>query len=126
MISRTSRITVPKDSMSSAFTIAQTLERREKARVGSVGHARRSLANKLRIGVGTFENLVRERVKSVDAAIRDRLHALLIRELESEIERLSHELAMARQSGVRLDSGEVGQIEAHLSKAHALLNGSAT
>jgi hypothetical protein len=125
MIIRQSRTTMPKDAMSSAFTIAQTLERREKARVGSVGNARRSLANKLRIGVGTFENLVRERVKSVDAAIRDRLHALLIRELESEIERLTHELAKARQTGSHLASVEVGEIEAHLAKAHALLNGGA-
>jgi len=125
MVLRLSRITLPKDAMSTAFTIAQTLERRERVRVGSVGHARRSLASKLRIGVGTFENLVRARVKSVDTVIRDRLHALLIRELETEIERLSHELAMARQSGAHLASEQVGEIEAHLAKAHAILNGGA-
>jgi len=99
MVVPTSRTSEPRLEMSSAITIAQTLDRRERHKLGSKGIARQSLANKLRIGIGTFENLVRGRVKRVDAAIRDRLQALLVRELEQEIARLTHELEIARQGG---------------------------
>lgn len=115
--------TVSGDEMSNAFAIAQNLERRERARVGSTERARRSLAARLRIGVGTFENLVRERVKTVDARIRDRLQALLVHELEQEIQRLTHELEMARQSGAHPACQHVGEIEAHLQKIHSLMAG---
>lgn len=107
--------------MSSAVVIAQNLERRERSRVGSRTHARRSLAAKLRVGVGTLENLVRGRVKRVDAAIRDRLQALLVRELEQEIARLTHELEIARQSGAHLASEQISEVETHLAKARATL-----
>ena len=120
---QTPGINEPGDPMGSAITMAQTLERRERQRVSSVGQARRRIADKLRVGVGTFENLVRGRVKRVDANIRDRLQALLVRELEGEIARLSHELQLARQSGNRLDADEVGEIETHLAKARALIEG---
>ena len=112
-------------AMSTAITLAQTLERRERTRVSSLAAARQRLADKLKIGVGTFENLVRGRVKRVDAAIRDRLHALLVRELEAEITRLSHELEIARQCGAHLACEQVGEIETHLAKARSLLNGGA-
>lgn len=111
MVLRNKRITVPE--MRSAFSLAKSLERRERARVGSVDRARRVLADRLRIGVGTFENLVRERVKTVDARIRDRLQALLVKELEAEILRLNHELEMARQIGTPLNSDHAYPVNAH-------------
>lgn len=123
MVLRKPRISVQDDSMSDAFAIAQSLERRERSRVSSVTAARRALASKLRIGVGTFENLVRERVKSVDASIRDRLHTLLVAELQNEIKRLSHELEMVQASRSPVAIEQMGEIEAHLAKARALLNG---
>ncbi len=109
--------------VNTAILIAQALERRELQRGGTRQIARRSLAGKLRIGSGTIENLIRGRVKGVDASIRDRLQALLIRELEQEIGRLQHELDIARQSGAPLNSDQVGEIETHISKARALLKG---
>lgn len=125
MVLRKARITMQDDSMSNAFAVAQSLERRERARVSSLRVARQNIAARLKVGVGTFENLVRERVKSVDAAIRDRLHALLVRELEAEIARLEHELGLARQSGLHLAGEHVGEIETHLARARSLLNGGA-
>lgn len=112
--------------MSAAIGLAQTLERKERGRGLSIRAARQRLAEKLQVGYGTFENLVRGRVKTIDASIRDRLEALLIRELENEIRRLTHELEIARQSGARLDSEQVCEIEAHLAKAKALMNGGAS
>jgi hypothetical protein len=111
--------------MTCAISLAQNLERRERVRVNSALVARETLARKLKVGVGTIERLVRGRVKRVDAALRDKLQALLVRELETEIQRLSHELEIARQGGSHLASLEVGEIETHLSKARALLTGSA-
>lgn len=110
-------------AMTCAVTIAQTLERRERNNGFSAEGARHSLARKLRVGAGTVERLVRGRVKRIDASIRDRLQALLVRELESEIARLTHELEIARQGGAHLASEQIGAIEAHLSAATALLNG---
>lgn len=111
------------DPMSTAVALARSLEQRERTRVSSIAMARQRLATKLRVGVGTVENLVRGRVKRVDAAIRDRLQALLVRELEQEIMRLTHELEMARQGGSHLASFDVGEIETHLEKARSLLRG---
>ena len=119
-----SRISEP--NVSTAITIAQNLERRERSRASSKADARRSLASKLRVGIGTVENLVRGRVKRVDASIRDRLQALLVRELETEIARLTHELQVARQCGQHLAGEQVGEIETHLAKARALLTGGDT
>jgi len=116
---------VQDDPMSSAMMIAQSLERRERTRVSSLDQARRRVADRLKIGVGTFENLVRGRVKRIDATIRDRLQALLVRELEGEIARLTHELEIARQSGLRLDSEQICEVETHLARAMATLRGDA-
>ncbi len=111
--------------MTCAVSLAQNLERRERARGLSLTTARQALARKLKIGHGTLERLVRGRVKRIDASIRDRLQALLVRELEGEIARLQHDLEIARQSGAHLASLEVGEVETHLAAARALLNGGA-
>lgn len=111
------------DSMTTATALARSLERRERTRVDSMPVARQRLAGKLRIGVGTLENIVRGRVKRIDAAIRDRLQALLVRELEAEIARLTHELEIARQGGSHPACEHVGEVETYLAKARALLSG---
>lgn len=110
----------------SAYAIAQSLERREAARSGSVERARERIAARARIGVGTLENIIRMRVKRIDAAVRDRLQALLIHDLETEIARLTHELEVARQSGAHLTSASISEVETHLARARDLLASSAT
>jgi hypothetical protein len=117
------RLGTSEPDMSAAVSLARSLEHRERSRVSSLKVARERVASRLRIGVGTFENLVRGRVKKIDATIRDRLQALLVRELEAEILRLSHELEMARQIGSHPASQHIGEIEAHLAKINALMRG---
>jgi hypothetical protein len=112
-------------NMTCAISMAQNLERKERARGLSVAVARQSLARKLRVGGGTFERLVRGRIKRVDAGIRDRLQALLVRELEAEIARLTHELEIARQSGASFASLEISEVETHLARAKEILSGRA-
>lgn len=106
-----------------AREIAITLEKKERARGLNASEARSRFARRLGVASGTIENLVRGRLKRVDAWLRDRLQAVLIRELETEIARLTHELEMARQSGARPASDQMAEIEAHLSAAKALLSG---
>jgi chaperonin cofactor prefoldin len=87
--------------------------------------ARQNLARKLQVGVSTVEHLVRGRAKIIDANIRDRLQALLVRELEQEIGRLTHDLEIARQTGAHLASDEISEVESHLAAARSLLKGNA-
>jgi hypothetical protein len=106
-------------------SVALSLERRFRSQGLTVAEARKQIARRVRIGIGTFENIVRDRVKRIDWQIRDRLQALLVRELEAEIARLSNELDLARQSGCHPASQHVTQVESFLRQARALLETSA-
>ncbi len=94
----------------------------ERGRGASSDDARRIVARRLKVGPGTFERIIRGRVKRIDAAIRDKLSALVERELRAEIARLTHELEMARQGRMGLTQEQVGEIAAHLSAARTLMN----
>jgi hypothetical protein len=104
-----------------AIAHAKSLERLERSRGVTVDTARRVIARKLRVGFGTFEHVVRGRVKRLDVIVRDRLQALLVHELGQEVRRLAHELEMVRRSGSRMDSESVREIEAHLEAVKSLL-----
>ncbi len=121
MKSKNLRDVVP--DMTCAISLARSLENRERSRVGTKENARRSLAAKLHVGISTIEHLVRGRAKRVDAALRDKLRALLVHEYEQEITRLQHELDIARQGGAHLASDQVSEVEAHLESAKAILKG---
>ena len=115
--------------MSTAATIerardlARRLEQRERVRVGSTEAARSSLARRVGVSPSTWRNLTLGRLKRLDAWVRDSLQALLIRELEAEIMRLTHELEAARQCGDHLASEHVCEIEAYIAKARSILSG---
>jgi hypothetical protein len=111
--------------MTTAIAIAQTLVRRERQKGLSAEAARSWLATRLSVGVGTAGNLIRGRIKRVDETIRDRLRALLMRELEAEIARLTHELEILRCGGHHLASDEISEVETHLARAKAILTGRA-
>lgn len=106
----------------SARTIALSLERLKRGRGQSVEDARRSIARDIRTGFGTVNNILRDRVKRVDETIRDRLQARLVRELESEIKRLTHELEVVRRGDQPLGQDQVREIETHIAAARSLLN----
>ncbi len=101
---------------------AATLEDREKARTGlPVSIARNAIARRLKIAPGTLENLRRGRSKGVRAWIYEALRAELVRELEQEQRRLSHELEILRQGGKGAVSGSIGEIEKHLEAVKGLI-----
>ena len=64
---------------------------------------------------GTIENLTRGRLKSVAGWLRDALRARVIRELEAEIVRLQHELAVLHQTGVDPRSNEAAAVRADIA-----------
>jgi hypothetical protein len=115
--------------MSGAATIeearvqARTLEQRERSRAGNLKNARATLARRAGVSPATWRNLAQGRLKRLDAWLRDRLCALIIRELEADIARLEHDLARARSRGDHLGSQHVCEIETHLAKARAILKG---
>jgi hypothetical protein len=110
-------------TLDTARTLAARLESHERLRNGgSKSQARARLAGKMRVLPGTLYNLARNRLKRLDTELRDRLTAFAIRDLQHEIERLSHELEMARQMGAHPMSRRVGEIETHLAKARALMS----
>lgn len=118
-----------KSIMGSVTTIEQArelaiaLERRERGRSATLDVARASLARRIGISPVTWRNLALGRLKRIDAWMRDRLQALLIRELEAEIARLTHELEVARQCGDHLASQHVAEIETCLTRARSILEG---
>ncbi len=107
-----------------AIAMAQKLYRKELERhPNDAEGARLALGEKLRAGTGTVRNLIRGRVKRLDETIRDRLRALVMREMESEIARLTHELEMLKQCGHHLASHEICEVETLLLRAKAIMRG---
>lgn len=102
--------------------LAEACEKREQLRSGgSREDARQRLARRIGVLPGTLYTLARDRLKRLDANLRDRLTAYAISDLQSEMERLAHDLAMARQMGAHQDSPMVADIEKHLAAARALI-----
>lgn len=116
---RVSDIAIDRDP---AFALAQSLFKRARDRGLSRVLAYRDVARRVRVGAGTFENIVRERVKGVDGLVRDRLTDVFVRELQLEVTRLTNELAVARKGGARIDPQRIGEIETHLAQVNALLS----
>lgn len=112
-------------AMSTATAIATSLVRREQARNRSRMNAYEAIASKLGMSAAWVRKLVAGTVKSVDVEIKQKLDALLIRELEAEIARLTQELELARQGADHPATQHVVEIEAHLTRARALLIGQA-
>ncbi len=111
--------------MGTASATASSLVGREEMRSRSRMTAYGTVGRKIGMSATWVRKLVAGGVKRIDAEVKMRLDHLLIRELEAEIARLTHELEMARQSGAHPASLMVGAIETHLAAARRLMNGEA-
>ncbi len=96
---------------------------RDYVRVLERRHEAPSLARKIKIGLGTLQNLRRGRLKSIPVEIYERLRAAVTRELEHEIARLEAELSMVRQSTMDPRGLEIVEVETHLAAARKALIG---
>lgn len=111
-----------------AAEIARRLEDRNARKLGCIRRAREAIARKVGGGFvpGTLETLRKGRLKRLDGWARDRLRDLLVREIEREIEALTHELeiyrALAPSSGGPQGASEILEAEAAVARARAALD----
>jgi len=106
----------------SAAADARRLIEGEKRRNSvNADEARNRVASRLGVAPGTLENLLLGRLKGVASYLRDRLRSAVIRQIEGEIKRLEHELAVARLSAQRPDDDEVASAAALVERAKELL-----
>jgi phage portal protein BeeE len=98
-----------------ARQLANLLVDQEHRRVKDRDRARRNVARAIGTSPGTIENLQRNRLKRIAGWLRDALRARVIRELEAEIARLQHELAVHKQIGMDPRGDEAAAVRADLS-----------
>jgi hypothetical protein len=101
--------------VSEAQNLVKILVGQEARRTGDRIRARQNVARALGTAPGTIENIQRSRLTKISGWLRDALRARVIRELESEIARLQHELAVHKQIGVDPRSDEATAVRADLS-----------
>lgn len=100
---------------------ARSLEDRRCSRGMKLPEARRVLARDTGVSAGTFESLRRGRLKGVKNWIAERIRSAVIRDLQQEIARCTHELELARQAGLDPRSSDMAALETAVQKANELM-----
>jgi sirohydrochlorin ferrochelatase len=101
------------------------LEETEAKRLGvPASDARKSIARKLKASPGTLENIRRLRTKIVPSWLMSRIRGELIASLQMEVQRLEHEINIARQTGMDARENDLCAAEAQLAKAKEILSAS--
>ena len=117
----------PMNAMSDVSTVnrfARSLEDSEARRLGiKTTEARSRIAGRIGISPGTLENLRRMRTKVVPSWLMNRVRAELVSVLQSEIQRLEHEINIARQIGADHRDDVLASAETSLATARDLLKG---
>lgn len=115
------------NAMSDISTInrfATTLEDAEARRLGiKTSDARTRIAGRLGVSPGTLENIRRLRTKVVPNWLMSRVRAEFVSVLQLEIQRLKHEISIARQTGADHRDDTLASAETQLAKAKAILEG---
>lgn len=84
---------------------------------------RERVARKVSSSPGFFENLQRGRIKSVPAWLMRKMRDALVEALQTEVQKLQHEIHLARQTGEGPDSDAIFEAEARLVEAKKILGG---
>lgn len=117
----------PMNAMSDISTInrfATSLENAEARRLGVNGtEARRRVASRIGVAPGTLENIRRLRTKIVPNWLMNKVRSELIAVLQLEIQRLEHEVHVARQTGLGNRDDALIAAETQLAKARQALDG---
>lgn len=85
--------------------------------------ARAALARAWGVSVWTLENFRRGRLKDLRCATRDRIQAGIVRGIESEIQRLEHELDLVRHRSAGLSETDLSAASAALEEARRFIKG---
>lgn len=116
----------PMNAMSDVATInryARRIEDVEAKRLGvRVCQARERVASKIGVSPGTLENLRRLRTKIVPHWLMTRIREEFVSVLHSEIQRLEHEISVARQTGMDHREDDLASAETQLRTAKEILN----
>ena len=107
----------PMTSVSALSQVANGMVRREKNRTGSADAAKATVARRLRVGVGSLTNIIKRRVKTISADVRDRLVSAAIQDLTNEITRLDHERQLLLQMGTSPMADDMRALESALETA---------
>ena len=103
---------------------ALRIENLEAKRRGiPVAEVRPLVAAKLGIAPGTMENWRRLRTKIVPSWVMNKVRAELVSVLQLEIQRLEHEVHVARQIGSNYRDDTLASAETSLAKARDILAG---
>jgi hypothetical protein len=103
---------------------ALALIKRETVRSDlTVQEAIKSVARKARLSPGTIFNLVNDRLKKLSFEVFEKINALALSEINSEIQRLEHERQILLQSGSVSFAVEIQEVNALLAKAKELMRG---
>lgn len=115
------------NAMSDVSTVnrfARSLEDVEAQRRGiSQIKARELIASRIGISPGTLENLRRMRTKIVPNWLMNRVRAELVSVLQSEIQRLEHEVHIAIQAGSDYRDDLLAEAQTSLASARKILKG---
>lgn len=119
----------PMNAMSDVTAInkfARTLEDAEARRLGiKTSDARTRVAGRLGVSPGTLENIRRLRTKIVPNWLMNKVRAEFVATLQMEIQRLEHEIHIARQTGADYRDDALASAETQLASAKAILDGEA-
>lgn len=96
---------------------------REEQRTRSRMLAYRIVGRKLNRSATWVREFIGRGIGRVDATISERIDEILIRGLEADVARLTHELELARQVGAHPASHRITEVEKLLAEASTLLNG---
>jgi hypothetical protein len=103
----------------------KALEFTEAKRLGvDMTEARASIARKLNVAPGTLEGIRRRRTKVVPSWLMSRICGAFVASLQMEIQRLEHEINIARQTGVDPRDDVLRAAETQVAKAKEILNAS--
>lgn len=83
--------------------------------------AKARIARREGVPASTLDNIVRGRVKQVAAWVRDRLAQAVVREIQQEINKLEHELQIARLSADQPRDADLLAAETALAQAKILI-----
>lgn len=103
-------------------TMARGIISREQGQNGlTQEQAAKSVARRIREAPGTIMRLIKGRAKRIDTAVRDKLTAYAIRQIEAHMDRLNHEMALARACGPDPREAHLDRVQALLDEAEALM-----
>ena len=111
----------PMTSLDVAQDYARSLVRREANTSGGIENALRRVGERSGVGYWSMWALFHKRRKTVDADTLGRLRGAMIRQLETEVRHLEHELQILRSAGSDPRDSEIAAVAADLAKARQAL-----